>query len=182
MRRAMLWVLVMGLASVPAFAQKKQGGKDDGGKGNKAAAVKEDPKPKFKDAPSEREILRAQDRVKHYMSDRAIRADFKDGRVIFTPADLGGLSDEAMANGFVLGYVETDREKTDSGMTGEKGKLRTYVVYSRKVGRAWDVWFCHKGEAVAKSPLVDDGLDNVHPPVWQNSKRSIWYWRLRFDI
>ena len=171
----MLWVFVMGLATVPAFAAEESGaeGRRQGRQGAKAAAVKEEPKPKFKDAPSEREILRAQDRVKHYMSDRAIRGDFKDGRMIFTPADLGGLSDEQMANGFILGYVETDREKTDSGMTADpNGKLRTYVVYARKVGRGLERLVRPQGQAVAKSPLVDDGLDNVHPPVWQNSKRA----------
>jgi hypothetical protein len=187
MRRAMLWVLVLGLVSVSATAQQRRGNqgnqREENNRQNPRAAQREEAKPALKNAPSEREILRAQDRVKHYMSDRQIRADYKDGRILFTPADLGGLSDEQMASGFVLGYVETDREKTDSGITADPGgKLRTYVVYCRKEGRNWEVWFAHKGNAIAKSPLVEGNQDNVHPPVFQNSKRSIWYWRVKFDV
>jgi hypothetical protein len=124
--------------------------------------------------PTAKEIDKAQARVA-WNTENTATAEFRNKKVIFIPTKLGDISDEARAKGVVLGKLETKTESKDGLAAGE------YVVYARKEGTKWEVYFCQKGEPVAKSKTVLQNQADRHEPKFDNAGAAIHYWELKWD-
>ena len=55
------------------------------------------------------------------------------------------------------------------------------ILFLRKPGGSWQIFYCDDDRPVAQADNVDGGLDNEHAPKFTDGGNSIRYWRLKFS-
>ena len=164
MRRVLLAVALSMLVAGPALAAAS--------KDKETTTEKRD---RLRDKwPSAQEIAKADARVQ-WNSDDTAKAEFRGKPVTFIPTKFSDIKDDVREKGLILGKLETRTESKDGLAAG------TYIVFTRKEGTKWEVYFCQKGEPEAKSKTVLQNQDNQHQPKFVKANSAVHYWELQWD-
>jgi hypothetical protein len=129
---------------------------------------------KPKDGPNKNQISKADARVKFDKNDTVVDRHSSGKTVKFTPADIGHLNTEELANGAIIGKLETERNTKDGLTPG------SYRVYVRKQGK-WQVFFCHEGQTVAQADDVTGNLDGEKKPKFVDGGSALRYGWWKFS-
>lgn len=127
----------------------------------------------LKGAPTAKEIDKATNKVS-WRTDSKVSASIAGGKghITFVPADLKHMETANMANGALIGKIDTDHASDEIPAPGQ------YVVYVEKRGGAWKAFYCQKGEAVSEAKRVKASSHDTHDPEFVSDGHVIRYWIL----